>query len=289
MDWISKPKNKTIIILIAAAVVGVVAIAGLTLAPSSDGTQTQTGKNTQNAPATESVADTATAPEPLVTSAKEENEPEESVQNQDENRENTQTSGPSGQSSQTTPAPVEPAEPSQPASPEGEQPEEEPTEFVTGSASAHHEEGQNPDSDPTFSQSTQSAPVRVRNISLHRGPCTVMSTYRHPYDGWPMLHFSHLQATVSQSSNGRSLGTLLTQAHSVRYAHLNQGQVVGLTANQYCNNSIRHRHLVAVAQDSTVDCATLTPPAFTGVPFEPVVLGASGWCTRDIPRSSWGQ
>lgn len=138
-------------------------------------------------------------------------------------------------------------------------------------------------SSPGAPGATQVTPTQ---LSLSRGPCTAYSTTSHPYDGWPFLHFDRLQTTVSQSSSGRSLATLLTDSHTGTWSHLNNGQEVTLSAADYCNDLIYHRHLVA---NGGTDCAALAPSHWSNVRFEAVVLGDyGGWCTRHIPRTSWG-
>ena len=123
--------------------------------------------------------------------------------------------------------------------------------------------------------------IPQRRIVPRRGPCLVQSTFAHPYAGWPFLHFESMGITVSQSSAGRSIATLLTNSHTGDWG---SGSIT-VSAKEHCNNNIRHRHLV----NGATSCANLSPGLWTNVPFEDVQLGEhGGWCYRDIPRSSWG-
>ncbi|MYB40187.1 hypothetical protein F4X86_02895 [Candidatus Saccharibacteria bacterium] len=129
-------------------------------------------------------------------------------------------------------------------------------------------------------QSSRSV-VQQRRIVLRKGPCLVQSTFAHPYAGWPFLSFERMNITVSQSSGGRTLSTLLADSHTGDWG----SGTITVSAKEYCNDNIRHRHLV----NGATSCADLSPGHWTNVPFEDVQLGEhGGWCYRDIPRSSWG-
>lgn len=278
---IRQHKNK--VIIVAVPVVAVLSLA-LALLLSDDG-QTPATRNIRIEQPSQSVPDTTTE-QPVVNRPDEETATNRDAAEVMQDPEQSVTDTTSNVSVQkpsvvTTEEPSSGTEPDNPAETQPEQtqqstpPDEDPATLAFDSQIP---DGIQPDR-PVTSQNQAATPQR--RIVLSRGPCLVQSTSAHPYAGWPMLHFERMGITVSESSSGRTLGTLLNNSHTGDWG---SGSIT-VSASKYCNDNIRHRHLV----NSSTSCANLSPGHWTNVPFEDVELGEyGGWCYRDIPRSSWG-